>query len=59
MFDEISAPFEVGVTHDGEMIIGVEGVWLSIITPENARSIASNLYLGAAEAETIIAARNN
>lgn len=57
--DEIIAPFEVGVTYDGEMIIGVGNVWMTTITPEDARAIAANLYLAAAEAETIIAARSN
>ena len=59
MFDEIMAAFEVGVTHDGEIIIGVGDVWHTVIVPEDARAIAANLYLGASEAETIIAARNN
>ena len=53
------APFEVGVTFDGEMIIGVGDVWVTTITPEDARAIAANLYVAAAEAETIIAARSN
>lgn len=57
--EEIIAPFEVGVTFDGEMIIGVGNVWMTTITPEDARAIAANLYLAAAEAETIIAARSN
>lgn len=57
--DEIIAAFEVGVTYDGEIIIGVGGVWTTSITPEDARAIAANLYLGAAEAQNIIAARNN
>ena len=59
MFDEIIAPFEVGVTFDGELIIGVGDLWVTTITPEDARSIASNLYIGAAESEAIIAARSN
>lgn len=57
--EEIIAPFEVGVTYDGEMIIGVGNVWMTTITPEDARAIAANLYVAAAEAETIIAARSN
>ena len=59
MFDEIIAPFEVGVTFDGEMIMGVGDLWMTTITPEDARAIAANLYVAAAEAETIIAARSN
>jgi hypothetical protein len=59
MFDEIIAPFEVGVTFDGEMIMGVGNLWMTTITPEDARAIAANLYVAAAEAETIIAARSN
>jgi hypothetical protein len=59
MFDEITGPFEVGVTFEGEIIIGVGNVWHAVITPEDARGIAANLYLGAAEAQTIIAARSN
>lgn len=57
--EEIIAPFKVGVTYDGEMIIGVGNVWMTTITPEDARAIAANLYVAAAEAETIIAARSN
>jgi len=59
MFDEITGAFEVGVTHEGEIIIFVEGVWQAVIRPTDARAIASNLYVAAAESETIIAARNN
>lgn len=59
MFDEIIAAFEVGVTFDGEMIMGVGNLWVTTITPEDARAIAANLYVAAAEAETIIAARSN
>ena len=57
--EEIMAPFEVGVTYDGEIIMGVGGLWTTDILPEDARAIAANLYLAAAEAETIIAARSN
>jgi hypothetical protein len=59
MYDEINAAFEVGVTHDGEIIIFVEGVWQAAIRPTDARTIASNLYVAAAESETIISARSN
>jgi hypothetical protein len=59
MFEEISGAFEVGVTFDGEIIIGVGNIWQAIITAEDARGIAANLYLGAAEAQNIISARNN
>jgi len=59
MFDEITGAFEVGVTHEGEIIIFVEGVWQAIIRPTDARTIASNLYVAAAESETIRAARSN
>lgn len=59
MFDEIIAPFEVGVTFDGELIIGVGDAWVTSITPEDARAIAANLYTAASEAEHIINARNN
>jgi hypothetical protein len=59
MFEEITGAFEVGVTHEGEIIIFVEGVWQAIIRPTDARSIASNLYVAAAESETITSARNN
>jgi (2Fe-2S) ferredoxin len=59
MFAEITGALEVGVTHDGEIIVFVEGVWQAVVSPTGAREIASHLYLAAAEAETIIAARNN
>ena len=59
MWDETIGAFEVGVTHDGEIIIFVESVWQAVIRPTDARSIASNLYVAAAESETIIAARSN
>jgi hypothetical protein len=59
VWDETIGAFEVGVTHDGEIIIFVESVWQAVIRPTDARSIASNLYVAAAESETIIAARSN
>jgi hypothetical protein len=59
MFEEITGAFEVGVTHEGEIIIFVEGVWQATIRPTDARSIASNLYVAAAESESIRAAKNN
>lgn len=59
MFDEIIAAFEVGVTHDGEIIIGVGNLWVTTITTEDARAIASNLYIAAAESQSIITARSN
>jgi hypothetical protein len=59
MFEEITGAFEVGVTHEGEIIIFVEGVWQATIRPTDARSIASNLYVAAAESEHIRSVGNN
>lgn len=59
MFEEISAPFEVGVTYTGEIIIGVGEVWQAFISAEGCREIAANLYTAAAEAQSIVNARNN
>jgi hypothetical protein len=59
MFEEITGTFDVGVTHDGEIIIFVDGVWEAMITPDGARQIAANLYVAAAEAQNILAARSN